>query len=210
MDRFRSRLGGRRLAGDDDGFSLVEVTISLVLLTITMTAALSLFVRALGNTDVQAQRQQAITIANDQLEQVRTVEWSQLLNGRGSAAVLNIWGWNSALTTGSVMQSDATASAGSVGTIKTIEEVPVDGVKYQMRTYIDLCYLPTTGSTTCGATAAGGRAMYRITVSVAWSPKKTRKCDATESQATYPNDRCQEYVVTTLRDKSSDATFNTN
>jgi Tfp pilus assembly protein PilV len=214
VDRFRSRLGARRPAGDDGGFSLVEVTISLLLLTITMTAALSLFVRALGNTDVQAQRQQAITIANDRLEDTRTVEWSQLLNGRGSTAVANIWAWDPSVTTGSIQQFDSTAAAASKGTIKTIDSVPVDGLYYQVRTYIDLCYLPAT-STVCGTNPVNARAMYRVTVSVTWSPKKTRTCDGTGTDTTKvlpadPNNRCQEYVVTTLRDKSSDATFNTN
>jgi type II secretory pathway pseudopilin PulG len=210
VDRLLSRLSVRRPSRDDGGFSLVEVTVSLVVLTVTMTSALTLFVRAIGNTDVQAQRQQAITIANDQLEQVRTVDVTNLVDGRGLTAVQGLWGWDPSLTSLSVLLSDPTAVLTSTGLIPTIKTTTVDNVKYTVRTYIDLCYLPTS-STTCGLSLTGAKPMYRITVSVAWSPKNTRKCDSTVTKIIAgSSDRCQEYVVTTLRDKSTDATFNTN
>jgi prepilin-type N-terminal cleavage/methylation domain-containing protein len=198
-----------RGADRDGGFTLVEVIVSLLLLAIVMAAALSLFVRALANTDLQAQRGQAITIANDQLERVRGLPVGDLTDGRTAASVSYIWSWDSALTAGSVAAPDPTATATSVPLVPTIRTQRIDNLDYVVRTLIDTSYLPPTGSTTCGTTVASAKPMYRITVSVAWTTKSGRTCDTLNKlQAGKPN--CQEYVVTTLRDQSSEATFNTN
>jgi hypothetical protein len=188
-----------------------------VLLALVMASALSLFVRALTNADIQAQRQQAITIANDRLEQVRALPVVDLLDGRSQAAVQQLWTWDPNLVnTLSVLTYDASAAVGSTGlvpTAETLNKAKYDNVSYTVRTYVDTCYLPTS-STSCTATLLGGsKAMYRITVSVAWSPKNDRSCaPGVTKLLTGPNagKSCQEYVVTTLRDKSDDATFNTN
>jgi prepilin-type N-terminal cleavage/methylation domain-containing protein len=205
--------GAGRDGQDDAGFTLVEVIVSLLLLAVVMSAALSLFVRALSNTDLQAQRGQAITIATDRLEQVRTLPVADLVDGRTAASVTALWTWDPALTAGTVAASDPTALTGAVPLVPTIQTRTVDNVDYIVRTYIDTCYLPTTGTnTTCGTTAASAKAMYRVTVSVAWSPRKLRACSGTgvTKIMSTTTERCQEFVVTTLRDPSSEATFNTN
>ena len=197
---------------DDGGFTLVEVTVSLVLLAVVLAAALSLFVRAMANTDLQAQRGQAITIANDQLEQVRGLPVANLVKGRTATSVTSLWEWDKSgtgPTVGSVMAPDPTATTGSTPVVPTIRTQRIDNVDYVVRTFVDTCYLPTTGSTTCGTTATAAKQMYRVTVSVAWSTTRGRTCDTlTKIVAGKPN--CQEYVVTTLRDPSSEAIFNTN
>jgi len=200
---------------DDGGFTLVEVTVSLVLLAVVLAAALSLFVRAMANTDLQAQRGQAITIANDQLEQVRGLPVANLVKGRTLASVTSLWDWDTSPTSLtnpaklSVKAWDVTATTGSTPVVPTIRTQRIDNVDYVVRTFVDTCYLPTTGSTTCGTTATAAKQMYRVTVSVAWSTTRGRTCDTlTKIVAGKPN--CQEYVVTTLRDPSSEAIFNTN
>jgi prepilin-type N-terminal cleavage/methylation domain-containing protein len=217
VDRPVRRRGARGDVRDDArdaGFTLVEVIVSLVLLAVVMSAALSLFVRAIGNTDLQAQRGQAITIANDQLEQVRALPVTDLLDGRTVASVNNLWTWDPGLVGQSVLAYDTTAVTGATELVPTLQTRTVDNVDYAVRTFVDTCYLPTTGTTTCGTASASAKAMYRITVSVAWSPRETRPCSGTNvTKLTVPGgttERCQEYVVTTLRDQSSDATFNTN
>ena len=216
MDRLGHRLTVRRASRGDEGFTLVEVTISLVLLAIVLTSALSLFVRALGNTDVQAQRQQAISIATKQLEKVRALPVGDIVDGRTAASVATLWtDWPSNAQALGVQAYDSTATSSSSPTIKTadtLDKTKYDNVTFTMRTYIDTCYLSAT-TTDCGKTASSTtRAMYRITVSVAWSPRITRPCDATtkKSDSRWPGNTCQEYVVSTLRDPSDDATFNTN
>lgn len=198
---------------DDGGFTLVEVTVSLVLLAVVLAAALSLFVRAMANTDLQAQRGQAITLATDQLEQVRGLPVADLVTGRTKASVDGIWGWDTGLNgqkTLSVETWDTTATSGSTPVVPTIRKQTIDNVDYVVRTYVDVCHMPTTGTPACGtASSSTTRPMYRITVSVAWpSTKKAIKCDA--ASATKTSSGCQEYLVTTLRDGSSEATFNTN
>ena len=215
MDRLVHRLTLRRASRGDEGFTLVEVTVSLVLLAIVLTSALSLMVRALNNTDIQAQRQQAITIANDRLELVRSVPPSDLLDGRSLAAVTSLWTWNPNLVATSLKVSDTTVSAtdaslkGLVKTVETLPKAKYDNIAYTVRVYVDRCYLPSA-STVCGQTVTG-KPMYRITVSVAWSPRGTRSCAEGVLQVLGgSSDRCQEYVVSTLRDYSSEPKFNTN
>jgi prepilin-type N-terminal cleavage/methylation domain-containing protein len=123
VDRLVHRRTLRRVSRTDEGFTLVEVTVSLVLLAIVLTSALSLMVRALNNTDIQAQRQQAITIANDRLELVRSVPPSDLLDGRSLAAVTSLWTWNPNLVATSLKVADGTVSATDAslkGLVKTV------------------------------------------------------------------------------------------
>jgi prepilin-type N-terminal cleavage/methylation domain-containing protein len=213
VDRPDNPAHARGAGRGDGGFTLVEVTVSLILLAVILAAALSLFVRAMANTDLQAQRGQAITIANDQLEQVRGLPVADMVRGRTLASVQDLWTWDTSPTGPtalSVMASDGTATTASTPVIPTIRTQRVDNVDFVVRTYIDTCYLPNTGSTTCGRTSASAEAMYRITVSVAWSPRGERKCDATTTKVVTGKSNCQEYIATTLRDPSSEATFNTN
>jgi prepilin-type N-terminal cleavage/methylation domain-containing protein len=149
VDRLLSRLSVRRPSRDDGGFSLVEVTVSLVVLTVTMTSALTLFVRAIGNADVQAQRQQAITIANDQLEQVRTVDVTRPArrprpHGRPGPLGLGLDSSRS-----SASSSPTRRRAHQHRIIPTIKTSPSTTSSTRLRTYIDLCYLPTTRRLRC-------------------------------------------------------------
>ena len=209
MDRPSAGGAGR----EDGGFTLVEVIVSLLLLAVVLSAALSLFVRALANTDLQAQRGQAITIANDKLEQVRGLPVGNLLDGRTQAAVQALWtSWDpsgTGPTKLSVQAYDATATSSSTPLVPLVTTNRIDNVNYVVRIFVDNCYLPTTGSTTCGTTQTSANKMLRISVSVAWSPRNSRGCDTTRVVAGTA-ELCQEYVVTTLRDPSSEATFNTN
>jgi prepilin-type N-terminal cleavage/methylation domain-containing protein len=198
----------------DGGFTLVEVTVSLLLLAVVLAAALSLFVRAMANTDLQAQRGQAITIATDQLEQVRGFAVADLLKGRTQTSVDAIWAWDltgvNRPTLNTVEAWDTTATASSTPMIPTYRTQRIDNVDYIVRTYVDKCFLPTTGSTTCGTSASSAKEMRRITVSVAWSTSKGRSCAPPSKKLEAGKPNCQEYVVTTLRDPSSEALFNTN
>jgi prepilin-type N-terminal cleavage/methylation domain-containing protein len=210
VDRPADPTHARGAGRQDGGFTLVEVTVSLVLLAVVLAAALSLFVRAMANTDLQAQRGQAITLATDQLEQVRGLPVADLVNGRTEASVINLWTWDPSdkgPTAYSVKAFDVTATSASTPLVPTVRTQTVDNVDYVVRTYIDTCYLPTTGSTTCGRTETSAPKMYRIAVSVAWTPRKSGKCAAGAEKA---GSGCQEYVATTLVDRSSEATFNTN
>jgi len=163
-----------RGADRDGGFTLVEVIVSLLLLAVVLSAALSLFVRAMANTDLQAQRGQAITIANDQLERVRGLPVGDLLDGRTQTSVQALWtDWDPGSTGPtklSVLAWDTTATTGSTPLVPLVATNRIDNLDYIVRTFVDYCYLPTTGTTTCGTTQASANKMIRIVVSVAWSP----------------------------------------
>lgn len=191
-------------AAADGGFTLVEVVVSLLLIAMVMASALQMFVRAMNVTDVGGQRQQAIAIANDQLETVRAVPVTSLITGRSKTQVDTLWALTGAstLTSGTVEYYDSTAS----GTSTSDDKVPtsltstVDGVTYTIQTFVDRCYQPTsTSSTTCGTTSTSWP-MYKVTVWVTWSPGKGRKCGTSTTCG---------YAVATYIDPSSDPTFTT-
>ena len=78
----------------DDGFSLIEVIVALVILAIVAAATLTLFVRAIGSArDVQG-KQEAIPVAQQALDFIRAIpaqvddkDLSKLVKGRSASGV---------------------------------------------------------------------------------------------------------------------------
>jgi prepilin-type N-terminal cleavage/methylation domain-containing protein len=60
-------------AGEDDGFTLVEVLTSLAVIAVVLSAVTTFFVRSMVTIDVQGARQAAIQVAADSMEQLRQV-----------------------------------------------------------------------------------------------------------------------------------------
>ena len=60
-----------RPAGDDGGFTLVEVVVSLILTVVVMTGTAGFFVRGLSATRLMQQRQSAAAAAEQAMERVR-------------------------------------------------------------------------------------------------------------------------------------------
>ena len=61
----------RRPPGDDEGFSLVEVIVSILVLTVALLALVPVQAKALGAVTAAAQRQQATAYAQQAVERVR-------------------------------------------------------------------------------------------------------------------------------------------
>jgi prepilin-type N-terminal cleavage/methylation domain-containing protein len=71
---------------DQKGFTLIEVTISMVLMAIVGLGVLSLFAYAANNTQTVADREMASAVAQQRMEQLRSVEFvDATLNATGSA-----------------------------------------------------------------------------------------------------------------------------
>jgi prepilin-type N-terminal cleavage/methylation domain-containing protein len=190
------------LVDRDGGFTLIEVVVSLLLLAIVSTAALGLFVRSMSAGDLQGQRQQAVELANLQLETVRAIPPSSLLGGRTQMAVDALWAAPGVVDTSQSAEVwDATATASSTQTVPTVKTVTLNSVVYTIKTFIDKCYEVSSGGS-CGPTqTSGSTAMFRASVGVTWSPGRNQTCATGNSCG---------YVATTLIDASSDPTFNSN
>ena len=68
----------RRLRGDEGGFTLVEVVVAIMLLGIGMLAVLQVFDASTRSNFRAEQSQVANTVAQRELEEIRTLEYRQI------------------------------------------------------------------------------------------------------------------------------------
>lgn len=68
--------GGGQESANESGFSILETTISLVLMAIVGLGTASAFYYSFRNTDTAGNRELALAVAQQQMEQLRTVDMS--------------------------------------------------------------------------------------------------------------------------------------
>ncbi len=203
----------RPAAGDgraDAGFTLVEVVIALVLLTVLMSAVAALFVGGIRNGAGLQRRQAAVAVAAQAIEAERAVAVQadpsgcvKLLQGRTLAGVNAQW--SAVPSTVDLSTSDrAVMPAGCSGPLvvpysgvpraagAVPEPVLLNGLAYSVRTFIGTCRVGGPGAG-CLRTNTGPR-LYRVIVAVTWTGSG---CGA----------GCQ-YAAATLLDPSADPVYN--
>ncbi len=197
---------GRRHDAADGGFSLIEVIVALGLLVAVMATTAGFFTTSLKQSNGQTQAQQAAVLADQQLDYTRSVTGDALLSGRTSTAVAAAI---ASPPVGVDLSQDVTGSGNfdSSATGTSTQAVPitmtptVGGTKYTITTFIDRCYLTAVSAPDCKSTVTSYGWLYRITVDVTYSLGGGRAC---------ANNKPCYYVVSTLRDKSSNPCFNVN
>jgi prepilin-type N-terminal cleavage/methylation domain-containing protein len=173
--RFRVERRLRRRAaergGAEAGFTLIEVLISIALLSTVMTAFTTLFVSSVAITSGQRGKQMAIQLADDGIEKARSYDGALLATGRKTAAVSTQY---KAPGVEKYMSVDQVAPAtddtnGAVELLPTApESLTVNGVAYQRYFYLGRCYQART-DTTCTSTSAAGKDPYfRVVVALTW------------------------------------------
>lgn len=206
---------------DDEGFTLVEVIVSLALLTVAATAALYFFVGGTRAVTHQQQSQNAVVVANEAMELAYSVgakvssNTSGLLVGRTKADVQAAWasvateglegyantypGWDPAATA---------ATGGDDGTeddaVKLWKTSELNNLDYTALTLIGPCYRSKSAvDAPCGkvgtveptSVPTGYMRLMRVMVQVTW---QSQSC---------PEDGCS-YQVASLIDPSTDLTWN--
>ncbi|MGZ4612018.1 MAG: Ig-like domain-containing protein [Kineosporiaceae bacterium] len=203
-----------RCGRSDAGFTLVEVVVALVLLSILLASVGVLFVGGLRNSATLQRRQSAVNIAQQALEAARAVSTTpdqngctKLLQGRAKATVDVQWAAAPSAVTN--VTDEAWSPAGCSGTIvlplqglpgalgTVTDPVIVGGQSYTVSTYIGTCVL-TAARDSClrsSAVPGGTSTMYRIVARATWSGSgcSTALC---------------EYSASTLVDASADPVFN--
>jgi prepilin-type N-terminal cleavage/methylation domain-containing protein len=208
MTWFSRRFTAARMQSDQSGgFSLIEVIVALALILFVMTSSVVFFVRSLQTSSGQQSRQAAISLADQAIELARAVPVTNLTDGRDQATADTQW---AALPT-----QAAAAKAASLELYDTVPVAPVVAVpfsvansttlvnktQYTVDTAIGGCWVTSTAPVRCTAPATPPTPtpnVYRIIVDVHWPAKQGQSCQGS---------RC-DYVVTTLRDASSDPLFN--
>jgi prepilin-type N-terminal cleavage/methylation domain-containing protein len=194
----------------DAGFTLIEVIVAMVLLSLVMVGVGGLFMRAVTTTSSLDRRQSAVTVADQAIELARSIppagtsaNDSKLVSGRYKPLVDAQW----AATTADLSQTDEAwdpnATAGSSPALKLSTISTVSSVGYTAQILVGSCWRPATGNGDCVKNAskvAGALFTYRVIVVVTWSEGAGRTCSGSQCN----------YVLSTLVDPSGDPTFNVN
>lgn len=204
MSRFSSRALGR-LHSTEDGFSMVEMMVALLIIAIVSAASIAFFIDNIQGMNSQRQHQVAVDLTNQQLESVQSLPVANLVSGRTQAEVTALYSSTAASVLNISAQDDitnpanydATASTTGNETVPLVTTQTVNHVPFSLTTFIDVCwYSNTTGFCTPTKTATTTQE-FRVSVYTAWTAHGT--CSTS----------CN-YSTSTLIDPSSDPLFNTN
>lgn len=169
----------RRAVGDQ-GFTLVETLVGILMLGIVMSALTAFFITALHDTAQSDARNVAQTLADAALGQVSTATPSEL-----AACTANTSYWSAPapgaapylanLATPPPVPSPSVPCTSSLGQLfsGTGESQTVSGQAYRLTGYLGTCFQPVgTTSTSAQCSTASGTGYvpnYRVVIAVSWS-----------------------------------------
>lgn len=155
----------------DDGFTLVEVVVSLMLTVTVMLTTAGFFVRAVAATRLMQQRQGAVAVAQQAMERVRAEPVSALVQeldeNLGLPVSLSINGIND-------------------------PAYRVGNTNYEVRTTIVYCGVPLVGGVCTADAVLPHLLMLQVTVNVRWRTGPHAGCSDAGGLC--------EFTVTTLLD----------
>ncbi len=212
----------RKTPRGDEGFTIVEVLVSLALLGTAMAAMGPFFVGSIQTVTHQRASQSAVELVDSAIEQVRAVRGSSLLSGRGK--IKSTEQWNNApdvvkpylAVTQLASDPDITDDTSLLGPDAPIPTVPqslaVGGITYTRSIYVGKCdvYLGKTGTNGACVSAATvppptdttlDLQFFRVIVLVTW-PNADCHPDATDASKGV----CS-YVGSTMVARASEPTF---
>jgi type II secretory pathway pseudopilin PulG len=199
-----------RVAGTDEGFSLIETLVALTLVIVTMATMGTYLVKSFGYVAHQRSEQVAAQLANSALEQVRALKGDSLASGRTAASVTSQI--NSAppsvqkFLSGTSPASDDYASGNDAAIPTAALEMKVASTPFTRQIYVGECeiYLKASGVPPCtvAKTARTGASsdylrFYRAVVLITWPD---RFCTSSTC----------EYITSTLIARAPEPTFNVN
>ncbi|MFI5898198.1 putative Ig domain-containing protein [Actinoplanes sp. NPDC051513] len=172
----------------DDGFTVVEVLVSITIMSMVMLALSSSFIVTVRFTRQQGDKQTAMQAADDAMERARAIQVSSLISGRdqqgtndqlqaAAAGVPNISSVLNGQTADNVtVPYDTTANVGdgANAAVPTVARtLSIGGAAYRQYWFIELCYRDTSDpQVQCKAGTSGSAVMfYRVIVAVTWTDR---------------------------------------
>jgi large repetitive protein len=200
--------------GDDEtGFTVVEVMVAIVLLSMVLVAGGSFMIRTMYSSASMAGRQGAVAVAGQQLEKIRSITptfdaagVSPLVYGRTQSAVQTQWA--DAAAAGLDVGTTYTGSGSTVYDAKTYDPTgqPVTVPLTQTVSVGNQAYTVATLIGTCAATDSSacirgntGNTLFRVVVRVTWRAASGGCAGGVCS-----------YSAGTLIDPTAEPVFNTN
>jgi type II secretory pathway pseudopilin PulG len=183
----RARLVRRLRGSADDGFVLLESMVAITIITIIMGALGVAFLGTMASASQQRAKQTAVQVADSTMANLRSIDPSSILSGRGQTSVSNQFsagGGNPVVAPWlqSMDQAWDTSAALNSGTTTATAAVPTQPqtvkpaqLAYSVSQYIGYCYLPSDASSTdCvpKASVPAGKTpvqYLRAVVAVSWS-----------------------------------------
>lgn len=160
-----SSMSGQRRGGEE-GFTLVEVIVAIVLLTITGLAAAQFAITAVRSASSNQQRSAAVSIAAAGVEAVRSGAASFTPADKSAADESNDTAWTALASDGLVSSTDRSDSWLSSTTVTANNQTTFTQYRLTQK-----CYR-STGSASCeipsGTSTPSGTPMYRVTIVVTW------------------------------------------
>lgn len=202
----------------DEGFSLIEVIIAMVMIGIVASSALWFFINGMRTSSNLGRQQTAVSIATSAMEQTFVVSpkldaskgVSGLVVGRPKAAVASAFSTLAGLGVSGVSNSYPLSDpAGGTPVLPITTTVTRAGIDYTVYTLVGSCFRTVNASGAAQdcdkvplyadepTTPTGTARMLRVIVSVTWAPRGD-EC---------PSALCH-YDVSTLVDPSLDLVWN--
>ncbi|WP_041840687.1 type IV pilus modification PilV family protein [Actinoplanes friuliensis] len=156
----------------DDGFTMIEVIVSLALISMLMASLGTYFVSSLRTSRYQAQIQTATRLAQTGMEQARGFGGPALLVGRKQCGTcVNVSGFDTLGYLGATTRWDAkvTGAAPTVPIPETVstDTFKVNDVTYSRYWFVGKCWQAAAGGA-CGTNSGLPVAMVRLVVGVTW------------------------------------------
>ncbi|MBL7253269.1 type IV pilus modification PilV family protein [Paractinoplanes lichenicola] len=171
----------------DEGFTLVELTVALAIITVVMTSLTVFLVHSRDAGRYATQRDTAVRLALDGMEKARGMRGSALLGGRqqcltpcadvvsaqaGTLLGTNTTRWDAAGPgTLAVPQPGAQSDGSVVAAPGDPEILQLDGLPFKRFYYLGACWQPPVGSVTTGIAcgpATTTAPLVRLVVAVTW------------------------------------------
>lgn len=162
------RLG--RARGDEGGFTLVEMTVALVVVSIVLAALATALVSGMVAANAAELRTRAVQLAAKYVEADQSVNWKYLGHRSTDLVGQNFYNGESIVR----LAADVDSS--------TVSDIPTSGpvsVSYAGSTFQVQTYITWAGSSTTSPNDGSTYAAKRITIIVTWTPR-----DGTQSVTT--------------------------
>lgn len=203
LDRPATGPGSGRTS--DAGFSLVEVIVSIALISLVMGSLSTAFIRSMKAVDANQDRQAAVLVANQQMEFVRSLPGNKnVLEGRTQSDVQDLDAETRSFSTVDDVTAWDDVPAASDGPADDLvplrKDVKVGQASFLVRTHIRSCWRSDSAGT-CGTSGSrpDTHRLLRIYVAVSWVPTEGGSCTGwTDPTGT----RHCEYVVAAMIEPS--------